>query len=610
MFPLILSLSAALAAGPKASSTQTVSGKALKADLALDGLLSTSWAEGASGAGEGEWVEVELSGKVAIQSVSVWPGNLSEGAKSFREYSRPRQFQLYVDGAKVGEPVHVQDRMQRVDVPLKDVTGRTVRVAVEQVYEGIVFSDMHIAELAVNFVEQAGCEYGSKDPKTACGDELRRYDQWVTGGDYARNLKKYEEEAQAAYDAHKAAEFGDADALAFLSRAAAEGPAFTHGRVGGLVAPGFRAQALRSDSVARYALRKLKDPNGIPAMELAMLRAVGAQQDELTDIVQIFRAYQELVGGGDRNVPYWGQSGWEPGAMRGFGEPLSLAIDRNDRVYLADTGNNRVQVYADNGRPERQWGPPADITDQWFDRGRTWYVSGAAPGEKPGEFSNPLDIEIIPEKESDGFATIDAKNRVQVFDSEGRMIISWVVNTRERPEPGLGGTAYLAWEPKSKVLVAIVQDEAVSYTLDSEEVARWNIKDGTPNAVVAMPKGYLLLAYGDQVIRYSMDGFRHGTVIDKTLLGEGFEDMDLAIDEEGKLWIATDMGWAYKFKRPSKVELAVRALPRNLKCPRIGVREGIVYVTSEDSIRRVDVLQVKLDQEAAEREAKEREAAQ
>lgn len=614
MFPLLLSLSAAvsvaLAAAPRASSTQTTSGVAMKAELAFDGQLSTGWAEGASGSGEGAWVEVDLPGKTAITSVSVWPGNLSEGAKSFREFSRPRQFQVVVDGVEVGEPVHIQDKMQRVDVPLKDISGKTVRIAVEQVYEGIVFSEMFIAEVAVNFTEEAGCEFGSKNPKTACPESLRRYEQWVGGSDFARNLKKYEEEAQAAYNKHKDTQFGDAEALAFLSRAAAEGPAFTQGgRVGGLVSPGFRAQALRSDSVARYALRKLKDSNGIPAMELAMLRAVGDQQAELEDIVEIFRAHQELVGGGDRNIPYWGQSGWEPGAMRGFGEPLSLAIDRNDRVYLADTGNNRVSVYADDGRPERQWGPPADITDQWFSRGRTWYVSGGAPGDKPGQFMNPLDIEIIPDKESDGFATIDAKNRVQVFDSEGRMVISWTVDTREEPEPGLGGTAYLAWEPKSEVLVAIVQDEAVSYRLDSEEVARWGIKDGTPNAVVAMPKGYLLLAYGDQLIRYSMDGFRHGTVIDKSTLGEGFEDLDMAIDEEGKLWVATDIGWVYKFKKPGKVSLAVEALPKNLKGPRIGVREGIVYVTSDDAIKRVDVLQVKLDQDAAAREAQEKKDA-
>ena len=48
----------------------------------------------------------------------------------------------------------------------------------------------------------------------------------------------------------------------------------------------------------------------------------------------------ELIGGGDRNITFWGQEGWEEGALRGFGEPLSIEVDQFGDLYIADVGNH------------------------------------------------------------------------------------------------------------------------------------------------------------------------------------------------------------------------------------------------------------------------------
>ena len=578
MLALIFSLMTAQAA-TKASSELTDDNGRHPAAAAFDGLLGQGWAEGETGYGEGAWVEVDLGAATDIKNVTVWPGNLSQGARTYREYSRPRALQVEVDGAAVGDPVRLEDKMQRVDIPL-EARGRKVRVVVTEVYEGIVFSDLFISEVAINFPDRG---------------PLGKLDAWTAGREAASLYEKYTADVEARYVAYKAAEFGDPEALAWLMQAVAEGPPYLAGKVKSLVPDGYRAQAIKSDELAQTAVRKLQDANGISSFQLAMLRATGDEEEALKDTVEIFAAFQELIGGGNRNVPYWGQTGWEPGALRGFGEPLSLVVDRDGKVFVADTGNNRVQVFSDQGRPDRQWGPKPEITDAWFDTGRKWYVSGAAPGEKAGEFWSPIDIVIIPEKDADGFAVLDALGRVQVFDSTGRQTISWTVQTGERATAGYGGTGHLLWVSGKKRLYALIGDEAVGYTLTGEEVSRWKIADGTPRDAVSLKSGKLVLAFYDGLITYDPDGFRYGVLTNRDSLGAGYESVGLAVDEKGKLWALTDVGIAVKLKGSGKVDWQVPVVSYPLYAPRLIVQDGMLYFTSEDKVKVVDALQAKLD---------------
>ena len=116
----------AQAATPKASS-EAVSQEhgARKAALAFDGLLSTSWAEGATGNGEGEWLELPLDRPIDVTSVSIWPGDLSGRDWTIRETPRPHLATLTID---VGgdQPVEQEIRLDdpavagplRVDIPI------------------------------------------------------------------------------------------------------------------------------------------------------------------------------------------------------------------------------------------------------------------------------------------------------------------------------------------------------------------------------------------------------------------------------------------------------------------------------------------------------------
>lgn len=595
MLSLLLASSLAFAAGKAtASSVKEESDGKRVAELAFDGLLATGWAEGEVGYGEKCWLELDLGIPTPLTSVSLWPGNLADGAQSYKEYSRPRLVQLVLDGKPVGEPVRLQDQMQRKDLPV-DATARTVRVEVIEVFEGSVYADLYIAELAVNFTE---------------GERARaveKVEAWRTGKEGLKLQAEFEEKVLAAYEAHKA-DSDDLDSLRFLQSAAGDGPEYLRKRVSTLVPIGYRAAAIVPDPKAMDAIRKLKDPNGIPGLEMAALRELGRKQKEILEVVEIFYAYAELLGGGRRNIAPWGESGWETGALRSFDEPLAVEVDAYGQVWVADTGNNRLQRFTPEGVSDRQWGAKADVTNRWFWGTRRWYVGGSAAGEKQGEFVNPVDVELLPGKEERGFVVLDAQGRVQVFDPQGRPSIGWTMRVDSAMEAKVGGEGYLAWVPRKKQLVVVIGKQAAVYTLDSEEVARWTIEDGTPNAVEVGKDGRLYMVFGKSVVTYSPSGYRYQEVMDEELLGEGFEDVDLTLDEEGKLWAVVDTGWVLKFKKPGKLDWKVKVSEVELIRPRLAVIQGLAFITDRDRILRVDVLQQHLDELQAEENEARKEA--
>lgn len=551
-------------------------------DLAVDGLLSTGWAEGDMGPGSGAWIEVDLGVTTKIEAISIWGGNISAGADSFKEYARPRTVKISVDGKALTEELRIQDEVQRFDHPL-DVTGKIVRIDVIDVYEGGVFSDLYISEVAVNFTE---------------GERIKaveKVDAFRAGKEGTKLAADFETQVLEAYQKHKENP-DDMESLGFLIAAAANGPEYLQKRVTTLVPIGYRAQAIVPDQKSIDAIRKLKDPNGIPGIQMAALRALGKQQKEMLELIDIFTAYAELRGGGRRNIKAWGETGWEVGAIQGFGEPVALEIDRYGDIYVADPGNNRVQRFNTEGVSTKQWGTPADVTNEWFGKNRKWYVGGSGASKESGGFINPVDIELIPGKDADTYAVLDSRARIQVFDAEGNVVIGWTVRSDHELEAQVGGEGYLTWNASKKQLVAIIGDTAVTYTLDSEEVARWTVVDETPNAVQAGADGRLYMVFGHKVVAYNADGFRYGVVFDGEILGEGFEDVDLTVDDAGRLWALTDTGFVFNFKKPGKLDWKVQVSDIPLERPRFAVSQGMVYITDRDRVLHIDALQRHVDE--------------
>ncbi|MFO0909757.1 MAG: NHL repeat-containing protein [Isosphaeraceae bacterium] len=100
----------------------------------------------------------------------------------------------------------------------------------------------------------------------------------------------------------------------------------------------------------------------------------------------------------------WGGHGYEPGE---FMRPRALAIDENDRLYVADSCNHRIQVFDTQGRLIRLWG---------------------TRGSAPGQMSYPYDIALGPD--GNLYVCEYGNHRVQKFTREGQSLGVWGTSGR------------------------------------------------------------------------------------------------------------------------------------------------------------------------------------
>jgi sugar lactone lactonase YvrE len=100
--------------------------------------------------------------------------------------------------------------------------------------------------------------------------------------------------------------------------------------------------------------------------------------------------------GGTNLLRTFGHAGQQPGE---FNRPEGLAVDAQDRLYVADSCNHRIQVFSWTGELLRTYG---------------------SAGSGPGQLSYPYDITVDPEGRQ--YVCEFGNSRIQVFDPAGRTI--------------------------------------------------------------------------------------------------------------------------------------------------------------------------------------------
>ncbi len=134
-------------------------------NAAIDSKLDTAWVVPGESPNRGEWIMLDVP-KGTIDKIGIYPG-LGDSAEAFSDHPRVKKMKVEViccqddDFANVQGAAHfdIQDKaeMQTIDIDDlavgNDLFGGRVRISVVDIYEGVDFPNVGIAEILVHMKE-------------------------------------------------------------------------------------------------------------------------------------------------------------------------------------------------------------------------------------------------------------------------------------------------------------------------------------------------------------------------------------------------------------------------------------------------------------------------
>ena len=101
----------------------------------------------------------------------------------------------------------------------------------------------------------------------------------------------------------------------------------------------------------------------------------------------------------DEAITMWGRTGSEPGQLDG---PTGIEFDEDDKLYVVESRNNRVQKFSKEGQ---------------------FLLAFGGPGTEDGQFNRPWGITI--EKTGDVYVVDWGNDRIQKFSADGEYIMTF-----------------------------------------------------------------------------------------------------------------------------------------------------------------------------------------
>lgn len=224
----------------------------------------------------------------------------------------------------------------------------------------------------------------------------------------------------------------------------------------------------------------------------------------------------------------WGEVGEDPGQFnfQSFEADGAVAFDANGNIYVADTGNFRIQK---------------------FDRDRVFVTSWGSQGVDDGQFLAAADIEV--DESGRVFVADFEQNAIQVFDSDGTFLFRL---GREGSADGeLVNPVDLAIDQQGHVWVVDSGNNRIQVFDANGRFLRSVGAFGSEPGQMRLPHGiaiddmgrvFIVEHYGYRVQILSDDGESLGVFGDWGTTGDGFEQLeDIAVDDEGGMYITDVM---------------------------------------------------------------------
>ena len=242
-----------------------------------------------------------------------------------------------------------------------------------------------------------------------------------------------------------------------------------------------------------------------------------------------------------------GVAGTAPGQ---FNLPRAVTVGPDGTIYVADSGNDRIQVFSPQGQFLRQWGSTCKLYDQ------TQPQQGCK-GDGQAQFDEPWGIAV--DKSGNVYVADTWNSRIQKFDAQGNFITMWGVFDTTQGQ--LGNTRDL-YGPRQ---LAIGGDGNL-YVTDT----------GNKRIMVFKPDGTFVAQFGGQ-------GLDNGQLDEPT---------GVAVDRSGNIYIADT--WNHRIQKFDSQFRYVAQWPINgwasqtvVNKPAIAVdsARGILYATDPENYR-------------------------